>query len=140
MRIVIINGPNLNLLGTREPEIYGEKTFEEYLGELKEKYPDIQVEYFQSNHEGFLIDKLHEVGFSVNGIVLNAGALTHTSIALSDAVKAISSPVIEVHISDINKREDFRKHSYMTAVCPMHFIGLGLPGYDKAIDYIRNLK
>ena len=111
MRILIINGPNLNLLGKREPEIYGNQTFEDYFIELKKQFSTIDLSYFQSNHEGAIIDKLHEVGFSYNGIVLNAGAYTHYSYAIADAVKAITTPVVEVHISDIHSREDFRKIS-----------------------------
>ena len=111
MRIQIINGPNLNLLGMREPEIYGNKGFDGYLQELRSAYPEVQIEYYQSNVEGELINKLHEVGFSCDGIVLNAGAYTHYSIALHDAIKAISSPVVEVHISNVHQREEFRHHS-----------------------------
>lgn len=136
MRILILNGPNLNLVGIREPEIYGSKTFDEYIGELREKYPDVKLEYFQSNHEGAILDKLHEVGFDGTGIVLNAGAYTHTSIALGDAIKGITSPVVEVHISNIFEREEFRHHSYVTEPSAAHFIGLGLEGYEKAIEYL----
>ncbi len=138
-RIHILNGPNLNLLGKREPEIYGSVSFEEYFDELKKKYPDVELKYFQSNHEGAIIDYLHQNGFSVNtGIILNAGGLSHTSIALRDAVTSIETPVIEVHISDIHKRESFRQHSYLTDVCVSNFIGSGLKGYDWAIDYFIN--
>lgn len=137
--IHIINGPNLNLLGKREPELYGSTSFEEYLEELKKKYPDVELKYFQSNHEGAIIDYLHQFGFSADtGIILNAGGLSHTSISLRDAVSSIDVPVIEVHISDIHKRESFRQHSYLTDVCVTHFIGLGLKGYDWAIDYFIN--
>ncbi|MBK9984914.1 MAG: 3-dehydroquinate dehydratase [Saprospiraceae bacterium] len=138
-RIHIINGPNLNLLGKREPEIYGSLTFEDYFEELKKKYPDVELKYFQSNHEGAIIDYLHKYGFEENfGFILNAGGLSHTSISLRDAVSSIETPVIEVHISDIHKREAFRQHSYLTDVCVSNFIGLGLKGYDWAIDYFIN--
>lgn len=135
MKILIINGPNLNLLGKREPEIYGSQTFEEYFALLQEKYPTVELMYFQSNHEGLLLDKLHEEGFDVGGIVLNAGAYTHTSIALRDAIAAIKTPVVEVHISNIYAREPFRHHSHLTAVCKGIISGLGLKGYDLAIEY-----
>jgi 3-dehydroquinate dehydratase-2 len=136
MKILILNGPNLNLLGKREPEIYGNQTFEVYFQYLIAKYSNLTLEYYQSNHEGALLDKLHEVGFDYQGIVLNAGAYTHTSIALSDAVKAISTPVVEVHISDVMQRETFRHHSFLTPVCVADFVGHGLNGYDKAIDFL----
>lgn len=138
MKILILNGPNLNLLGKREPEIYGHETFEDYFEHLKVKFPDVELEYLQSNHEGVMIDKIHEVGFSYDGIILNAGGYTHTSVALADAVKGVTTPVIEVHISDISKREAFRHHSYLTPVCEGHFIGLGLDGYKLAIEKIVN--
>lgn len=135
-RIHILNGPNLNLLGKREPEIYGSISFEEYFEELKKKYPGGLLHYFQSNHEGALIDYLHKYGFEENvGFILNAGGLSHTSISLRDAVSSIEAPVIEVHISDTHKREAFRQHSFLTEVCVTHFIGLRLKGYDWAIDY-----
>ena len=133
MKIFVINGPNLNLLGVREPEIYGSQTFEDYFNELKGQFPDHELEYFQSNHEGELLDKLHEIGFSCDGIVLNAGALTHTSVALADAVSAISAPTVEVHISNIHKREEFRHHSYITAKAEGIIAGLGLQGYELGI-------
>jgi len=117
MKILILNGPNLNLLGKREPEIYGSQTFEEYFDFLEKKFEAHNLFYFQSNHEGVLIDKLHEVGFSWDGIILNAGGYTHTSIALMDAVSAITTPVVEVHISNIYEREKFRHHSYLEKVC-----------------------
>ncbi|MBV6439567.1 MAG: 3-dehydroquinate dehydratase [Saprospiraceae bacterium] len=135
MKILIINGPNLNLLGRREPEIYGNKTFEAFFEELKNEFPGVALEYFQSNHEGVLLDKLHNAGFSADGIVLNAGALTHTSIALADAVGAITTPVIEVHISNVHKREGFRHHSWLAAKCVGSIVGLGLEGYRLAIRY-----
>ncbi|UXP34001.1 type II 3-dehydroquinate dehydratase [Reichenbachiella agarivorans] len=136
MKILIMNGPNLNLLGKREPEIYGSQTFEEYFEELKGAFPAVDLEYFQSNHEGYMIDKIHEVGFAYDGIILNAGGYTHTSVALADAVKGVTTPVIEVHISNIMEREVFRHHSYLTPVCTAHFIGLGLKGYQMAIEHL----
>ena len=139
MKIVIINGPNLNLLGKRQPEIYGTKSFAEYYQELKTQFPDHSLDYFQSNHEGAIIDKLHEVGFDTCGIILNPGGLTHTSVSLGDAVAAISAPVIEVHISNIQGREEFRKVSYIEPHCVGHFIGLGLDGYQMATEFLGNL-
>lgn len=136
MHILIINGPNLNLLGRREPEIYGSDSFESFFTALQESFPRVKLEYFQSNHEGALLDKLHEAGFSVDGIVLNAGALTHTSIALADAVAAIPAPVVEVHISNVHKRESFRHHSFISAVAAGLIVGLGLDGYRLAVDYL----
>jgi 3-dehydroquinate dehydratase-2 len=133
MKILLLNGPNLNLLGTREPEIYGNQSFESYLESLRASFPDLQLDYFQSNHEGELLDKLHEAGFSADGIVFNAGALTHTSIALADAVAAISTPVIEVHISNVHQREPFRHHSFLSAHCVGSIVGLGLEGYRLAV-------
>jgi len=140
-KIVIINGPNLNLLGKREPEIYGSQTFEEYFDLLKLHFEQrADLEYFQSNHEGALIDKIQQVGFdSDTGIVLNAAGYTHTSIALADTVKAIDSPVIEVHISDIKRREAFRHHSYLEAVCHASIVGKGLVGYQLAIEELLEL-
>ena len=135
--ILILNGPNLNLVGIREPEIYGSTTFMEYYVELKANYTSVNLDYFQTNHEGAIIDKLHEWGFEDStGIILNAGAYTHTSIAIADAIKGITNPVIEVHISDINNREDYRKHSFLTEACAHHIIGKGLPGYGEAIDWL----
>jgi len=134
MKVIIINGPNLNLLGKREPEIYGNQSFEDYFKMLVEEYPQINLEYFQSNHEGHLIDKLHEVGFSYDGVILNGGAFTHTSIAIADAIGAISTPVVEVHISNIHAREAFRHHSYFSANCRGSIVGLGLKGYDLALQ------
>ncbi len=136
MLILIINGPNLNLLGRREPEIYGSDSFESFFTTLQESFPRVKLEYFQSNHEGALLDKLHEAGFSVDGIVLNAGALTHPSIALADAVAAIPAPVVEVHISNVHKRESFRRHSFISAVAAGLIVGLGLDGYRLAVDYL----
>ncbi len=136
-RIHIINGPNLNLLGKREPEIYGSVSFETYLEELKSKYPQVDLFYFQSNHEGLIIDYLQIHGVEKNtGIILNAAGLSHTSISIRDAVTFVSAPVIEVHISDVFKREPFRWHSYLTDVCAAHFIGKGLDGYRMAIDFL----
>lgn len=135
MKIGIINGPNLNLLGKREPEVYGNKTFEDYLNELKANYPKAEIHYFQSNVEGELINKLHELGFTFDGIILNAGAYTHTSVAIADAIAAIKTPVIEVHISNIFAREDFRHVSYMGAKCVGSISGMGLKGYELALDY-----
>jgi 3-dehydroquinate dehydratase II len=140
MNILILNGPNLNLLGKREPHIYGTRTFEEYFEALKAAFPGVSLEYFQSNHEGHLIDKLHEVGFLEYGIVMNPGGLTHTSVALADAVAAIPAPVMEVHISNIHAREEFRKHSYVSPHCAGHFIGLGLDGYKMAVERLLETK
>ncbi len=134
MKIYIINGPNLNLLGNREPEVYGNASFEDYFNGLQKKYPKLQLEYFQSNIEGELIDKLHEVGFNYDGIVLNAAAYTHTSIGVADAVKAIETPVIEVHISNVYSREEFRHKSYIAPNTKGIIIGLGLKGYELAIQ------
>ena len=134
--ILIINGPNLNLLGKREIDFYGSISFEEYYTVLKVRNNHINLTYFQSNHEGSIIDKLHEVGFDIDGIVINAGAYTHTSIAIRDAIKAIPAPVVEVHISNIREREKFRHHSYLEDVCEKMIVGKGLPGYQEAINYI----
>jgi len=136
MKICIINGPNLNLLGTREPEVYGTQTFEDYLTILKDKFKNIQFEYFQSNVEGELINQLHEVGFSADAILLNAGAYTHTSVALGDAIKAIDSPVIELHISNTFAREDFRHTSYITPVAKGLIVGFGLDSYRLAVESV----
>lgn len=133
-RIQIINGPNLNLLGKREPTIYGNQSFEEYLLELKAQFPEVELSYFQSNSEGELIDKLHEVGFELDGIIINAGAFTHTSIAIADAIRAITTPVIEVHISNVFKRETFRHHSYLSEACKGCIIGFGMDSYRLAIN------
>jgi 3-dehydroquinate dehydratase-2 len=136
MKICIINGPNLNLLGTREPEVYGAQTFEDYLTILKDKFKNIQFEYFQSNVEGELINQLHKVGFSADAILLNAGAYTHTSVALGDAIKAIDSPVIELHISNTFAREDFRHTSYITPVAKGLIVGFGLDSYRLAVESV----
>ncbi|MFI5141658.1 MAG: type II 3-dehydroquinate dehydratase [Bacteroidia bacterium] len=135
MKILIINGPNLNLLGTREPTIYGNQTFEEYLTELKAKFPTVQFDYFQSNVEGELINALHKADKNVDGIILNAGAYTHTSIAIADAVAGISAPVVEVHISNIFAREDYRHVSYLGKHCKGSVSGFGLMSYDLALQY-----
>jgi 3-dehydroquinate dehydratase-2 len=134
MNIIIINGPNLNLLGKREPEVYGNETFEEYLNKLKTKYPQINFTYFQSNIEGELIDKIQEFGFSSDGIIINAGAYTHTSIGIGDAIKAISTPAIEVHISNTFSRETFRHQSYISPSAKGVIIGFGLKSYDLAVE------
>ena len=140
MTIHIINGPNLNLLGRREPDIYGSQTFEAFFGQLQSAFLGIELVYFQSNHEGVLLDYLHDIGFSADGIVLNAGALTHTSIALADAIGAITAPVIEVHISNVHKREAFRHHSYLTPKCVGCIVGLGLDGYRLAVSHFSASK
>ena len=134
MKIQIVNGPNLNLLGVREPGIYGSESFESYLTKLREQYPDVEIEYYQSNVEGELINKIQEVGFSFDGIVLNAGAYTHTSIALHDCIRAIKCPVVEVHISNVHQREDFRHHSFISAACKGVICGFGLNSYRLAIE------
>lgn len=140
-KILILNGPNLNLLGKREPEIYGNISFEACLQQLQEEFRQrADISYFQSNHEGALIDKLHETGFGYDGIVLNAGAYTHTSVALADAIKAITAPVIEVHISNVHAREDFRRHSYLSPVCKGVICGFGLNSYKLAIIALLEAK
>ena|SRR5580704_5368753 len=135
MRIAIINGPNLNLLGTREPEVYGHQTFEQYYGELQKRYPSVEFNYFQSNIEGELINELQRVGFSVDGILLNPGGYTHTSVAMGDAIAAINAPVIEVHISNVHAREEFRRISHVSAKAKGVIAGLGLRGYELALNY-----
>ena len=134
MKIQIINGPNINLLGKREPGIYGARSFEDYFVELKSRYPEVEFEYYQSNVEGEMINKLHEVGFDYEGIVLNAGAYTHTSIALQDAIRAIPSPVIEVHISNVHQREKFRHKSMISCACVGVICGFGLDSYRLAVE------
>ena len=134
MKIIIINGPNLNLLGIRQPEIYGHCGFEDYLQQLRRHFPQVDVGYYQSNVEGELINKLHEVGFSYDGIVLNAGGYSHTSVALHDAISSISTPVVEVHISNIYAREEYRRHSMLSDVCKGVVCGLGLDGYRFAVE------
>lgn len=134
MKIQIINGPNLNLLGVREPGIYGSQSFEDYLPGLRRLFPDVEIDYYQSNVEGELINKLQEVGFSADGIVLNAGAYTHTSVALHDCIRAIKSPVVEVHISNVHQREEFRRHSFISPACKGVICGFGLDSYRLAIE------
>ena len=135
MKITIINGPNLNLLGTREPSVYGSQTFEDYYLLLQQKYPDISFQYYQSNIEGELINYLQQEGFSSNGIILNPGGYTHTSVAIGDAIAAITTPVIEVHISHVQAREEFRKLSHVSAKCKGTISGLGLKGYELAVQF-----
>ncbi|RLD22391.1 MAG: 3-dehydroquinate dehydratase [Bacteroidetes bacterium] len=135
-RIVIINGPNLNLLGMREPDIYGSVTFEDYLGGLRSKFEGVRIEYFQSNHEGQIIDWLHAYGFHAHGVILNAGGYAHTSVAIRDAVEAIKSPVVGVHISDIYAREAFRHVDLLTDVCVNSIVGKGLDGYEEALQML----
>ena len=134
MNILIINGPNLNLLGKREKSVYGESSFEDYLELLRKHYPDHIIHYFQSNIEGELIDQIHKYGFDIDGIILNAGAYTHTSIALHDAIKAVTTPVIEVHISNVHARESFRHVSMISAACKGIVIGFGLESYRLALE------
>jgi len=138
MKIQIINGPNLNLLGVREKSIYGDSSFETYLEELRGRYTFIQIDYYQSNVEGELINKLHEIGFSYDGVVLNAGAYTHTSVAIADAIAAISTPVIEVHISNVYKREEFRHHSMLAASCKGVIAGFGMGSYRLGVESFVN--
>lgn len=133
-RIQIINGPNLNLLGKREPTVYGSQTFDAYYEELKTVFPEVELSYFQSNHEGAIIDKIHETGFSFDAIVLNAGAYTHTSVAIADAIRSVTTPVIEVHISNVFKREAFRHHSFLSEACKGCIVGMGLDSYRLAVD------
>ena len=140
MQILLLNGPNLNLLGVREPEVYGKETFTDYFRQLKNKYPLVDISCFQSNVEGELIDKIHEVGFSYDGIILNTGAYTHTSIALADAIAAVKAPVVEVHISNTARRETFRHVSYLTAVCRGVIMGFGLKSYELALLALINEK
>src|SRR5947199_8304570 len=138
MQITIINGPNLNLLGTREPGVYGSQAFEAYYKELQEKFQNVQFTYFQSNVEGELINFLQHQGFTSDGIILNPGGYTHTSVAIGDAIAAITTPVIEVHISNVHAREDFRKISHVSAKCKGTISGLGLKGYALAVTYFLN--
>lgn len=138
MKIQIINGPNLNLLGVREPGIYGSNSFESYLERLRGIYPDVDIDYYQSNIEGELINKMQEVGFSYDGIVLNAGAYTHTSIALQDCIRSLKTPVIEVHISNVHTREEFRHHSYISCACKGVICGFGMDSYRLAVEYFHH--
>ncbi len=137
MKIIIINGPNLNLLGVREPGIYGSESMESLLPRLRRRYPETEIEYYQSNVEGELINKMQEVGFSYDGIVLNAGAYTHTSIALLDCIRSITTPVVEVHISNVHNREDFRNHSMISSGCVGVIAGFGLDSYRLAIEALK---
>lgn len=136
--LIIINGPNLNLLGRREPEIYGSRSFEDYLESLKADFQQVLIDYYQSNVEGEIINKLHEVGFSYDGIILNAGGYSHTSVAIHDAIAAITTPVIEVHISNIYAREEYRRHSLLSDACRGVICGLGLNGYRYAVEALGN--
>lgn len=138
MRIQIINGPNLNLLGKREPEVYGNQSFEAFFQTLQQSFPQIELHFFQSNVEGEIINQLHDVGFSFDGIILNAGAYTHTSVAIHDAIAAITTPVVEVHISNIYAREEFRHRSLISANCAGMISGFGLQGYVLALIYLMN--
>lgn len=140
MRIAIINGPNLNLLGVRERDIYGERSFDDYFATLKQRFKEIELHYFQSNVEGLIIDELHRIGFDYDGIILNAGAYTHTSLAIADAIRSITSPVVEVHISNVHKREEIRHHSMISAACSGIIIGFGLDSYRLAIEAILAMK
>ncbi len=140
MKLLIVNGPNLNLLGKREPGIYGNVSFEDFLVELKNEYPSHAIDYFQSNIEGEIIDKIHEVGFEIDGIIINAGAYTHTSLAIADAISAISSPVIEVHISNVHQREEVRHYSFLSPVCKGVIAGFGLDSYRLAIEAFREIR
>lgn len=137
MKIAIINGPNLNLLGTREPDVYGSQTFEEFYKNLVRKYPDVAFSYFQSNIEGELINEIQRAGrnLNCNGIILNPGGYTHTSVAIGDAISSVATPVIEVHISNVHAREDFRKISHVSAKCKGSIIGLGMKGYELAVGF-----
>ncbi|MBQ9654614.1 MAG: type II 3-dehydroquinate dehydratase [Prevotella sp.] len=138
MKIQIINGPNLNLLGTREPGIYGSSSFDQYLPQLQARFPDVEIAYYQSNIEGELINKMQEVGFTFDGIVLNAGAYTHTSVALHDCIRSLRCPVIEVHISNVHQRESFRHHSFISSACKGVICGFGLDSYRLAIQSFIN--
>lgn len=137
MKIQIINGPNLNLLGRREPEIYGNSSFGDFFERLQARHPDIQLHCFQSNIEGEIVDKIQEVGFSFDGIVINAGGYSHTSVAIRDALKAVTAPAVEVHISNVFAREDFRHNLLLSPVCRGCISGLGLRGYDLAVEYLK---
>ena len=138
-KIEIINGPNLNLLGRREPEVYGHRSFDDFLEQLRQQYPDVEIGYYQSNHEGDLIDRIQAVGFEADGIVLNAGAYTHTSIALHDAIKAVTAPTVEVHISNVHQREEFRHKSFISAACRGVICGFGLDSYRLAVEALSPL-
>ena len=140
MKILIINGPNLNLLGKREPDIYGHASFDDYLQQLRQRYPEVELHYYQSNVEGLLIDEMQRVGFHYDGIVLNAGAYTHTSVALHDCIRAITCPVIEVHISNVHQREAFRHTSLISAACKGVICGFGLDSYRLAVEALLEMK
>ena len=140
MKILILNGPNLNLLGKREPEIYGSVSFDDYLVQLRQRFAQHEIFYFQTNHEGVIIDKLQEANGQYDAVVMNPGGYAHTSIAIADCIRAISIPVIEVHISDISKREPFRRHSFTAEACVKCISGLGLEGYAKAIDALGMIR
>jgi 3-dehydroquinate dehydratase-2 len=140
MKIQIINGPNLNLLGKREPTVYGSKSFEDFFIELKERFKELELYYYQSNVEGELINKIHEVGFSFDGIILNAGAYTHTSVAIHDAIGGIKTPTVEVHISNVYAREEYRHKSLITSKCIGMITGFGMEGYAMALEYLNKTK
>jgi 3-dehydroquinate dehydratase-2 len=140
MKIAIINGPNLNLLGKREPSVYGHESFEDFLVALRSKYPEVTLHYYQSNVEGELINEIQRVGFDYDGIILNPGGYTHTSVAIGDAVAAIQTPVIEVHISNVHAREEFRRHSYVSPKAAGSLVGLGLLGYELALEWFLRRK
>lgn len=137
-KIAIINGPNLNLTGIREPEIYGSTTMEQMVDQLRQSFPNVEISYFQSNVEGELINRIHEVGFSADGIIINAGGYCHTSVALHDAIKSVTAPAIEVHISNIFAREEYRHHSLLSSACMGLICGIGLKGYQLAIEALLN--
>ena len=139
MKIQIINGPNLNLLGIREPGIYGNSSFDTYLQQLRDLYPDIQINYYQSNVEGELINVMQQVGFTIDGIILNAGAYTHTSVALHDCIRSLTAPVIEVHISTVHQRESFRHHSMISSACKGVICGFGLDSYRLAVEALKGI-
>lgn len=138
MKLIIINGPNLNLVGVREPEVYGCQGMEDFIAQLQQEYPQVQLDYFQSNVEGELINKIQEVGFSYDGIIINAGGYSHTSIAILDAIKSVTAPAVEVHISNIFAREEYRHHSLLTSACRGMICGLGLKGYRLAVEYLMD--
>ena len=137
-KFLVVNGPNLNLLGRREPGIYGQQSFEEYLPKLRARFPEVEIDYYQSNVEGLLIDNMQQEGFTVDGIILNAGAYTHTSIALHDCIRSLQSPVVEVHISNVHQREEFRQKSMISSACKGVICGFGLDSYRLAIEALLN--
>jgi 3-dehydroquinate dehydratase II len=138
MKIMIINGPNLNLLGIREPEVYGKQGFDEFIANMRQKYPSVDIDYFQSNVEGELVNTLQQAGFNYDGIILNPGGYTHTSVAIGDAIAAIKTPVVEVHISNVHAREEFRKLSHVSAKAKGTIAGLGVKGYELALIFLVN--